>query len=117
MDKSGKKLDFDHWLELAKDQSVFEQSRQAMIERVITQAPESQQDRLRRLQWRIDQERHLSDSPMGACIRISRMMWDQMVGSGGLIDHLGGLDGRLTHSPVSAFKGAEVIPFSPGQTD
>ncbi|MCW8881574.1 MAG: DUF3135 domain-containing protein [Sedimenticola sp.] len=114
MERIVKKLDFDRWLELANDRPAFEALRQAAIEEVIEQAPESQQERLRRLQWRIDQERHLSDSPMGACIRISRMMWDQMLGYGGLIERLGELDRRLAKPSGRTLRRADIIPFNPG---
>lgn len=117
MVRSRKKLDFDLWLELAKDRQAFEASRRNMIEQVIEQAPESQQDRLRRLQWRIDQERRLSASPMGACIRISRMMWEQMVGQGGLVEHLSGLHKRGAGSQAQEMKSADVIPLTRGVFD
>lgn len=113
MERSSKNLDFDHWLELAKDRHAFEALRRSMIEQVIEQASEPQQDRLRRLQWRIDQERKLSASPMGACIRISRMMWDQMMGRGGLVEHLGRLDMRKAAIRVEKMKRADVIPLTP----
>jgi len=117
MERSRKKLDFDHWLELAKDRQAFEALRRSMIDQVIEQAPESQRDRLRRLQWRIDQERRLSASPMGACIRISRMMWEQMVGQGGLVKHLSGLHRRGLGSQAKKMKGADVIPLTSGVFD
>lgn len=114
MQQSRKGLDFDHWLELAKDRHAFEALRRSMIEQVIEQAPESQQDRLRKLQWRIDQERNLSASPMGACIRISRMMWDQMIGQGGLVEHLSRLHRRGAESQIKKMKQADVIPLTRG---
>lgn len=106
-------LDFDHWLDLAsRDLSAFEIQRRRMIEQVIAATTPAQQERLRKLQWRIDQERSRSDSPMGACIRISRMMWERMVGRGGLLEHLERLrTATAGKTPVSSR--AEVIPLLP----
>lgn len=58
------------------------------IERCIADAPVENQDRLRRLQWRIDQERRRAGTPLAACIRVSRMMWQSLMGEGGLRDRL-----------------------------
>jgi len=106
-------LDFDRWLELAsRDISAFELQRRKMIEQVIAAAPPPQQERLRKLQWRIDLERDRSDSPMGACIRISRMMWERMMGRGGLIEHLERLR-QATSGTGAVASGANVTPLSP----
>ncbi len=116
MDLVNDKFDFDHWLELANtDLSAFEALRRSVIEELIEQAPEEQRDRLRRLQWRIDQERRLSKSPMGACIRISRMMWEQVIGEGGLIDRLQQLNGRSFSTAAHGRSPAKVIPLVRGR--
>ena len=79
--------DFAEWVDLAeKDQTTFESLRQAAIDDFIESVPQENQDRLRRLQWRIDQERRLARTPMNACVRLSRMMWQNVVGEGGLRD-------------------------------
>jgi hypothetical protein len=115
MERTGGKLDFDRWLKLAStDLSAFEALRRSTIDEVIRQAPEEQQDRLRRLQWRIDQERRRSGSPMGACIRISRMMWEQMMGEGGLVDRLHDLGSSAYSARAVRRKSAKVIPLVPG---
>ena len=112
----GQRVDFDQWLKLANtDMSAFEALRRATINQVIEQAPEEQQDRLRRLQWRIDQERRRCKSPMGACIRISRMMWDQMMGEGGLVERLHELTNRGFSGAMSRGRSAKVIPLVPGR--
>ncbi len=67
--------DFDELKRLADERPAeLEQLRQDLCARVIEKAPEAMQARLKGLQFRIDAERRLSSSPMGACIRISRMM-------------------------------------------
>jgi hypothetical protein len=86
------KLDFDQLAQLAQDDpQAFEARREAAIEALIESLPVERQERMRRLQWRIDQERRLAKSPMGACIRLSRLMWRQVLGEGGLRDRLIGL--------------------------
>ncbi len=88
--------DFEEWAALAQsDPRAFEKMRQAAIDDYITSVPDAHQERLRRLQWRIEQERRLARTPMGACLRISRMMWDSLLGRGGLREQLQGLAGRL----------------------
>ena len=67
----------------------------AAIEAVIESAPEGNRERLRRLQWRIDQERRLARTPMAACLRISRMMWRAVLGPGGLNDRFVELQTRF----------------------
>jgi hypothetical protein len=96
---SSAEIDFDTWSEMARiDPETFESMRRAAIEAVIENAPEANRERLRRLQWRIDQERRLARTPMAACLRISRMMWRAVLGPGGLQDRLGELQG-LFHGP------------------
>jgi hypothetical protein len=107
-------LDFDHWAELARnDPGRFEQMRLAAIEDLICKAPKQQQQRLRCLQWRIDQERRRSSSALGACIRISRMMWDSVAGPGGLLETLNRIgEGTADRAPATVpIRSAEVIPI------
>lgn len=59
-----------------------------MIEAFICSVPEERQPRLRGLQWRIDQIRRTARTPLASCIRISRMMWDSVLGEGGLHETL-----------------------------
>lgn len=108
-------INFDQWAHLAvSDPAAFEIQRRQIMDAVISQAPVERQQRLRCLQWRIDRVRDLSQTPMAACLQLSRMMWDSVVGPGGLLDsfqELGVGDGRrgLPKSPVKV--AAEVIDF------
>lgn len=97
-------FDFDKWVEMAKqDPSSFESMRLAAIDDVINSASEEQQQRLRSLQWRIDQERRQAKTPLGACINLSTMMWERVMGEGGLVDHLQSLQqGMLPSTPTEA---------------
>lgn len=84
-------FDFNHWSSLAqKDPVEFENQRQDAIDNMIEQAPAHKRTRLRRLQWKIDQARKLSGSPMAACIKLSNLMWESVVGRNGLLDALNG---------------------------
>jgi hypothetical protein len=85
-------IDFETWARLAKeDPDAFEQRRLEAIAEVIESAPEHSRERLRCLQWRIDQERRLARTPLAACVRISQMMWRSVLGDGGLQQRLGDL--------------------------
>lgn len=67
---------FDYWSKLAKeDPSRFEEERRRAVEDAISQAPTEHQERLRRLQWRIDAERSRAANPLAACVALNRMLW------------------------------------------
>ncbi|GMQ84070.1 MAG: hypothetical protein BMS9Abin06_0824 [Gammaproteobacteria bacterium] len=103
-------VDFDHFSELAKsDPEAFEIKRAELIEQVIQSMPAHKQHRMRCLQWKIDQVRNQASNPMAACIKLSEMMWDSLVGPGGLrevLDRLG--DGNFEPPPK-----AGVLEFQP----
>lgn len=102
-------FDFDTWAELARtDPDAFEARRKAAIERTIERAQPHQRERLRRLQWKVDRIRDLSDHPLGACVRISDLMWRSVTGPGGLQQALGLLG---TGAPAVARSAACVLPF------
>lgn len=82
-------FNFDHWASVAKENPErFENMRAQLLEQVIQQSPEHIRQRLEGLQWRIDQVRNLSSTPLSACLRISKMMWDSVVGEHGLLTAL-----------------------------
>ena len=77
--KNGIPLDFDEWMMLAKnDPEKFEEKRRKRIEAFFNNVPEDKVQRLRGLQWQIDQTRKLASTPMASCIAISNMMWDSV---------------------------------------
>ncbi|RFA31163.1 hypothetical protein CAI21_00460 [Alkalilimnicola ehrlichii] len=102
-------FDFDAWAKLAnRDPAEFEARRAEYIEQFIRLAPPDRQDRLRRLQWRIDRTRDCASNPLAACLRISAMMWDSLLGERGLLKALeDARDGNST--PASS---AQIIEFS-----
>lgn len=82
-------IDFDQWAELAKSNpAAFETKRAEVIDAMIENMPVHKQQRMRCLQWKIDQVRNQASNPMAACIKLSEMMWDSLVGPGGLKDAL-----------------------------
>ena len=91
-----KELDFDQLRKLAeKDPVKFEDMRQNVIDSFIATLPDERQIHLRRLQWRIDQERR-NRSPLSACIHISGLMWENMVGPNGILGYLKGLNSKTS---------------------
>jgi hypothetical protein len=71
-------FDWETWSTLARsDPAAFEQRRKQAIEALIAAAPEHRRPRLTALQCRIDLERRRSSSPLGACIRMSNLMWER----------------------------------------
>ena len=108
--KKTAEIDFDTWSELAKtDPGAFEAMRQEAIAAVIESAPEANRERLRRLQWRIDQERRLARTPMAACVRISRMMWRSVLGPHGLNERFSELQRLISGQPGDAVPAAEPV--------
>ncbi|MEW8024457.1 MAG: DUF3135 domain-containing protein [Candidatus Thiodiazotropha sp.] len=105
---SNRNLDFDHLLQLAeRDPMRFEDMRQAAIDDFISTLPVERQKRMRQLQWRIDQERR-NRSPLSACVKISNMMWDHMIGPKGL---LGYLQGDVKLSTDVTKRGCKILDF------
>lgn len=109
-------LDFDHWRQLAQEDPVrFEALRRHVLNAAIQAAPRRRRQRLRRLQWRIDQTRRTAANPMAACLRISGMMLDSVHGPQGLLRAMNALasrwDGRPRPLPV--YHTARVLRFPP----
>lgn len=110
--KSLTELDFDEAMQLAQtDPEAFEQYRKDIIEALIARAPERNRQHLRRLQWRIEQERKLASNPIAACIKLYRMMWDSFAGECGLIDTLNN-SRNSAHSLDSLRPKAKVLSMS-----
>ncbi|HEX5513085.1 MAG TPA: DUF3135 domain-containing protein [Gammaproteobacteria bacterium] len=109
MDTS-QQFDFDAWAELAKsDPAAFERQRIDAIEEFLQQVPLERRQRLRCLQWRIDHTRERAANPMSACLRISQMMWDSLLGNGGLLEALERL--RRPCAPAVPPPRAKVLDF------
>lgn len=105
-------VDFDAWADLARaDPDSFERKREDLLEEFFKQIPQKRQQRLRGLQFRIDMERRKARSAMGACIKITAMMWDSVEGKNGLLDSIR----KLTHGVQSDDRipefQADILPF------
>jgi hypothetical protein len=80
-------LDFDEAAALARqDPEAYERYRLDAVEALITRASMKNQQHLRRLQWRIDQERKRAPNAAAACVKIYQMMWDTFAGDKGFVD-------------------------------
>ncbi len=101
--KKSTRIDFDEWANLASnDPEGFEQRRQNYIEQFFERIPISKQRRLRGLQFRIDMERKKARTPLGACIKLSSMMWDAVTGDNGLVSTVKLLvEPKLNAVPIS----------------
>jgi len=112
-------FDFDEWLLLARrDPAAFEERRTALIEDFLGRFPPPEQRRLRGLQFRIDMERRRARTPMAACLRLSSLMWDSLLGTHGLRNALDKLlhdasavPQESTHAASSAHTTARILPF------
>jgi len=112
-------FDFDEWSALAKsDPAAFEEKRLALIEAYLSDLPEHDQRKLRGLQFRIDMERRRARTPMAACIKLSAMMWDSLLGRHGLKAALDALvssaisrAASLPYPAMPAPRTARILPF------
>jgi len=101
-------IDFDQWAALAaSDPEAFETRRAQLIDATIRRAPAGKQQRLRCLQWKVDQVRRLSRTPLAACVRMSNMMWESVLNEGGLLE---ALEGRAQSAPTGRPK-ARLLAF------
>ncbi len=122
--------DFDAWFaemaDLAKnDPEAFERRRAELIEETISKAKDADQERLRRLQWRIDMERRRAKTPLASCLRLYDLLLEFVYGPGGFleaVDRLKALAEALQRGdkvslkavvscPQTEAPSAKVIPF------
>ena len=112
MQNTNKELDFDFdkWVRLAKeDPDAYESMRKEMIQEIIDNTEPEVKRRMEGLQWQIDQIRNTSANPMASCLRISQMMWDSVLGDGGLLDNMEQLNNPETIKAAKPQASAEVI--------
>ncbi|HDH04045.1 MAG TPA: DUF3135 domain-containing protein [Candidatus Campbellbacteria bacterium] len=82
-------FNFDEWAKLAKAKpKEFERKRQEAIETTIAEARSENQKHLRQLQWRIDMEIKRSKNPLEACVKVNKMLKNQVFKEGGFLDAL-----------------------------
>lgn len=105
-------FDFEQWARLAReDPEGFEARRAETIARVIDKVPDHHRKRLEGLQWRVDLMRQHCKNPMAACLSISDLMWETMVGRNGLLESLRALADLDTDHGACPEGDATVIPF------
>jgi hypothetical protein len=105
------KFDFDAWAKLArKDPEAFELERNLLVERAIMRAPPDKQQRLRCLQWKLDQIRNLASTPMAACLQINQLLWEHIVSEHGLLHCLQRLQSGK-HPVTSKPTPAKILQF------
>jgi hypothetical protein len=105
-------FDFDEWASLARsDPEAFERKRRAAIDGLIESAGARNRDRLRGLQWRLDQRRRRAKTPVAACIEIYHQMWDAVLRSGGLLAHLEYLQGQAP-APARPSRSGTISPLT-----
>ena len=104
--------DFDTWSALARsDPQAFEDCRNRIINEAILRAPVHKQLRLRRMQWKLNQIRNTSRTPMIACLRMNRMLWEAVLGDRGLLDCLRHTNDSRRCPGATGKPGARIIPF------
>jgi len=104
--------DFDAWSALARsDPQAFEDYRDQTINAAILRAPTHKQQRLRQMQWKLNQVRNTSRTPMIACLRMNRMLWEAVIGDRGLLDCLLRPNGSRRHPDATNTPTARIIPF------
>ena len=90
-----KDFNFDEMARLAKeDPDAFEIMREKMIQDAIDNSSPDIKQRMQGLQWQIDKVRSTSSNPMASCLKISQMMWDNVLGDDGLLENM-----RLLNEP------------------
>ena len=105
------KFDFNAWAILAReDPQAFELERKLLIERAIMKAPADKQQRLRCLQWKLDQIRNLASTPMAACLQINRLLWENIVSEHGLLHNLQRLQSGERPNDIDPAT-AEILQF------
>lgn len=109
----GGRFDFDYWRDLAKkDPEAFEAAREAKINQHIEAISDDHtQDRLRRLQWRVEMERKRSKNSMDSAVRIYDMMWESV---GKNFDALQDLSNQLSPTdkrPMKKTSEAKILRF------
>lgn len=108
-------LSFDELAELAKsDPEAFEAYRSQQIEAVINEAPEYLRHRLRGLQFQVDAQRSLHDTPLGSCIKISQMMHDSFAQLQDVLNSVSSLtskDAPQSSPPEQPTQSAKVLHF------
>jgi len=63
------------------------------------------------LQWKLNQIRNTSRTPMIACLRMNRMLWEAVIGDRGLLDCLRYPNDSRRYPYATDKPAARIIPF------
>lgn len=112
-------FNFDEWAKMAKeDPDAFEDMRKQMIQNVIDSTSPEIKKRMQGLQWRIDNIRSTSSNPMASCLKISQMMWDNVLGEDGLVENMQKLnDPEQISKPKQLKESATIISLNSNKTE
>ena len=111
-------FNFENWAKIAADDpEEFERLRKELLNNLIQNSPKEIQNRMQGIQWQIDQIRQTSKTPMAACIKISSMMWDSVLGDNGLIDAIEKLQSTDTSPDSSDTENPINVIHFPGNDD
>lgn len=108
---------FDELVKLAQhNPEALEDLRQQQVEKLINNAPEQYQQRLRGIQFQIDSHRQLhAHSPMGSCMKISQMMHESFAELRGWLNQMSGFNDPLRGindaSHTEQHRMADVLAF------
>jgi selenocysteine-specific translation elongation factor len=112
---------FDELMKLAQNNpEALEALRQEHVNALIDNAPEADKTRLRGLQFQIDAQRKIHNhSPMGACLKISKMMQESFADLRVHLNNLSNtndplrdyIDTSMDHSDMSQNKMADILAF------
>jgi len=103
-------INFDTWSELAKsDPDAFETLRNEIISKALDRIDTPKRHKFECLQWRIDQIRLTTKTPLSACIKISQLMWTSF-------EELHDQYYDVPNSPIMSItprRSATILPFRP----
>jgi len=107
-----KAFDFERWARLARDDPEgFERERAVLVGTLIAAAPEELRPRLEALQWQVEQARRRARTPLAACLKISAMMWDRVLGEQGMLERLRTLSVAAAGRATAPRRSARVLEF------
>lgn len=112
-------FNFDEWAKMAKeDPDAFEDMRKQMIQNVIDSTSPEIKKRMQGLQWQIDNIRSTSSNPMASCLKISQMMWDNVLGEDGLVENMQKLNNpEQISKPKQPKESATIISLNKNKTE
>lgn len=108
-----KGIDFDQLVDWAQNDPIkLEAFRRTEVDKLIEQASPAAQRRLRGLQFQIDSQCKLHQSPLGRCVQISKMMHDSLYQLGAVINGSNSRDHKNQMDKNEQDRSAEILAFT-----